>query len=130
MRPASMVIGEIRAKDPAEMRLVDDDHVIQTLATHGPNEAFDVGVLPRAPGTRHDLGDVQAGDPPTHSVVVDAIPVSQQPPWGRVLGKGLDQLLGGPRGCRPLGAVDMHDATTVVREHDEDEQQSPRQRTR
>src|SRR5262245_48175544 len=73
MRSAPMVIGEIRAKDPTEMRLVEHDHVIETLATHRSNHAFNVGVLPRTAWARHDLGDPKAGDPAAHRLVIDAI---------------------------------------------------------
>jgi hypothetical protein len=34
--------------------------------------------------TRHDLGDPKARDPAAHRLVVDAIPVSQQPARGGV----------------------------------------------
>ena len=47
---------------------------------------------------------------------------------GTVFGERLDQLLGRPRGGRTRGAVDMRDATSVVGEHDKDEQQPARQR--
>jgi hypothetical protein len=50
-----MVVGEIRAKQAAEMPVVEDDHVVQTLAAHGADHALDVGILPRAERTRHDL---------------------------------------------------------------------------
>ncbi len=54
------------------------------------------GILLRAERTRHDLGDPEAGNPPTHLIVVDAVQVSQQPSGSGVLGEGVDQLLGGP----------------------------------
>ena len=49
MRPTPMVIGEVGAEETTEMRLVDDDHVIQTLATHGADQTLDVGILPGTP---------------------------------------------------------------------------------
>ena len=36
MCAAPMVVGEIRAKHAAEMPVVEDDHVVQTLAANGP----------------------------------------------------------------------------------------------
>src|SRR6185295_2676610 len=88
VRAAPMVIGEIRSQDPAEMSAIEDDHVIQTLAANGPDDALDVRTLPRLERTRDAFGDAKTGDPPTHGVVVDGVPVSQQPPWGRVLREG------------------------------------------
>ena len=85
-------------------------------------------ILPRAERTRHDLGDAEAGDPPTYVIVVDAVPVSQQPAGSGVLGEGFDQLLGGPRGGGVLRDVDVHDAAAVVRHQDEHEEHAARQR--
>jgi len=70
------------------MPVVEDDHVVQTLAANGADHALHIGILPRTKRTRYDLGDAEAGDPPTHLFVVDAVPVSQQPSgersrWGR-----------------------------------------------
>jgi hypothetical protein len=81
-----MVVGEIRAKHAAEMPLVEDDHMVQTLAANGADHALHVGILLWAKRTRHDLGDAEASDPPTHLVVVDAVPVSQQPSGSGVTG--------------------------------------------
>src|SRR6266436_4822006 len=88
MRAAPMVVGEIRAKHAAEMPVVEDDHLVQTLAANRADHALHVGILPGAERTRHDLGDAEAGDPPTHLIVVDAVPVSQQIPRSGVLGEG------------------------------------------
>jgi hypothetical protein len=91
-----------------------------------PNHALHVGILPRTERTRYDLGDAEASDPPTHLFVVDAIPVSQQIPRSGVLREGVDQLLGGPRGGRVLGDVDVDDAAAVVRNQNEDEEHAAR----
>ena len=38
-------IRDVRSKHP-EMSLIEDDDVVQTLATDGPDDAFDAGILP------------------------------------------------------------------------------------
>ena len=86
-----------------------------------------VGILPRAERTRHDLGDAEAGDPPPHLLVVDAVPVSQKPSGSGVLREGVDQLLGGPRRGGVLGHVDVHDAAAVMRDQHEHEEHAARQ---
>ena len=58
------------------MPVIEDDHVVQTFAANGANHALHVGILPRAERARHDLGDAEAGDPPTHLIIEDAVPVS------------------------------------------------------
>ena len=47
MRPGAIVVPGVRGKDPAELPLVEDDHVVQALSTQGANESLRVGVLPR-----------------------------------------------------------------------------------
>ena len=47
MRSRAVVIRDVRAKDPPEMPLVEDDDVVETLAPDRPNDAFDVRILPR-----------------------------------------------------------------------------------
>jgi len=42
-------IREITTEDPFEMALVEDNHVIQALSADATNDAFDIGILPRAP---------------------------------------------------------------------------------
>jgi hypothetical protein len=86
--------------------LIEDDHVVQTLAPNGSDHALDVGILPWTERARHDLGDPKAGDPLAHAVVVDAVPVSEQSSWCGVIGERLDELLGGPGGGRMVGAID------------------------
>ena len=46
MRSRAVVVHDVGAKHPAEMPLVDDDDVIQTLAAHWRDDAFDVRILP------------------------------------------------------------------------------------
>src|SRR5215475_2182280 len=57
-----MVIAEIVGEDAAEVSLVEDEHVIQTLAPDRAGEPFREGVLPRALRRREDLLDAQALD--------------------------------------------------------------------
>ena len=41
------IVGFSATRDSSEMSLVEDDHVVQTLAADRPYDAFDVGILPR-----------------------------------------------------------------------------------
>ena len=79
------------------MPLAKYDHMIQTLAANGSDDALDVGILPRLERTRDDLGDAKTRDPPTHGVIVDAVMIAEEPTWGGVIRKRLDQLLGEAR---------------------------------
>jgi hypothetical protein len=55
-----MVIREVSSQDSAEVPLVEDDDVIQTLASDGADEALRKGVLPWAVRRRQDFTDPHA----------------------------------------------------------------------
>ena len=42
-----MIVGQVSCEGAPEMRLIQDDHVIETLAPNGSDQTFDVGILPR-----------------------------------------------------------------------------------
>lgn len=47
MRPHSMVVVGVRGEDAAQMAVVEDHDLIETLATNRTDHALDVSVLPR-----------------------------------------------------------------------------------
>ena len=91
-----VVIRRVSASVRREMRLVKDDDVIETLAPNGSDHAFDIRVLPRTRWRRDDFIDAHAGDSTSEEVAIDGISIPQEPEWGGVLGKRLDELLGRP----------------------------------
>src|SRR5262245_1977001 len=76
MRAAPMIIADIGRKNPSEMRLIDDDDVIEALASDRSDQPFDVGVLPRTGRSRDDVRDADASYAPSELLAVDAIAVS------------------------------------------------------
>src|ERR1700682_5102273 len=50
-----VVIVHVRCKDVAQMALVEDDDLIQALATNRTDHALEVRVLPRGAWCREDL---------------------------------------------------------------------------
>ena len=47
MRAGAIVVPPVVRKDSAEMPLVEDDYVVQTLSAQGANESLRIGILPR-----------------------------------------------------------------------------------
>ena len=45
VRSRVLVVRDVRSKHTPEMSLIEDDDVVKTLATDGPDDAFDVGIL-------------------------------------------------------------------------------------
>src|SRR6266851_5949694 len=46
MRPGKMVIIEVTCEDLAQMALVEDEEVVQTLAAYRTDDPLDVSILP------------------------------------------------------------------------------------
>ena len=53
---ALIVIG-VRDQDPAQVSLVNHDHVVKTLAANRADDALDAGILPGRAWRRNDLCD-------------------------------------------------------------------------
>ena len=50
--PRVVIRGKVSGERAPEMRLVEDDHVVETLAANGSDQALDIGILPRAQWAR------------------------------------------------------------------------------
>ena len=122
VRSASMIVLTVGREDASEMRLVDDNYVIETLSSDRADQAFDARILPRTRRRGDDFDDAHARESALEDVAVDAVSISVQPAGRRVVRKSVDDLLSGPRGRWMIRDVDMHDAPSMMRQHDEDEQ--------
>ena len=54
VRARPLVVRDVGPKDSTKMPLIDDDDVVQTLATDRADDAFDVGILPGRARCRAD----------------------------------------------------------------------------
>jgi hypothetical protein len=117
-----VVVGEVVSQQATQVRVVQHHDVVEALAAQGPDEAFHVRILPRRPRRRldfvdpHGLGSTREHDP------VDRIAVAQEVARGRLPGERLHELLGRPLSRGGVGDVDADDASPVVRQDHEDEQ--------
>ena len=92
-----VVVGHIRAKDPFEVTLIEDDDMIETLAADGANQTLHVGRLPRRVWGDAYILAAEAAHPAAEAFAVDGIAVAQQVPGCRLPREGLYRLLGGAR---------------------------------
>jgi len=102
------------------MALTENDDVVETLPPYGCHEAFSIWILPRGPRCGEDLLDPQALDATAELVAENAVAVADHERRRRILGEGLNDLLGGPGRCRGVGDVEMEDAASVVGQDEED----------
>jgi hypothetical protein len=97
--------------------------MIEPPAPDGSNEAFDVGVLPRRARRRQDFLNANR----LH-VIERMIPIAKEKTRQLIPGKCVTKLLRGPRSRRMFRHGDMHDASTIMSEEHQDEQQPARRR--
>ena len=124
----TVVVDEVVAQQATQVGLVQHHDVVEALAAQGADEAFHVRILPRRPRRRLDFVDPHGLDSAREHDPVDRIAVAQEVSRGGLPGERLHELLGRPLGRGGVGDVDVDDASPVVRQDHEDEQdleQSP-----
>jgi hypothetical protein len=118
MGPTSVVIHAVRRKQPAQVCLTEDADVIKALSPNRADHPFCVGILPWTRWAGEQFCDSHSRHTSTKRVAVDAVPISEQPTWCRVVRERLDDLLSSPVRRRMLGDIDMDDAPALVGQED------------
>ena len=104
------------------MALAENDDMIQALAPDRIDQALGERILPGAVRRREDFLDPHALHPVPEVLAVDPVTVAQEIGGRGVIRERLHDLLGGPVGGGVLGHVEVDDASAMVREHDENEE--------
>lgn len=91
-----VVVGRVAPEDPHEVPFTENDDVVEALPPDRPDQALAERILPRRAWSRDDLLDAHRLDAPGKAVVEDAVAVTQQETRCGFVGKGLDDLQGGP----------------------------------
>jgi hypothetical protein len=91
VRPRPVVVTEITGDDPSEVGGVQDDDVVEALATNGTDQTLDVGALPGGVGRREHLGEAKSSHALPEGRAIDGVAIPQQVARRRVPGKGLKQ---------------------------------------
>jgi hypothetical protein len=116
------VIGEVAGQDAMEVSLVDDEHVIQTLAADRADAPRGERVLPWTLRRRANLLDPHAVQAMEELLTVDPVTIPEEICRRGLLRERFDKLLSRPGGGGMLGDVEVDDAPAVVSEQDEDEE--------
>jgi hypothetical protein len=117
-----VIVREIAGQDAVQVAFAQDEDVIQTFAPDRANEPLREGVLPRALGRGQHVPDSDALHAVPKRVTVDAVPIAEEVGWRGVVRERLHNLLGGPARGGTLGDVEVDDTSSIVGEHDEDEE--------
>ena len=119
MSPAGMIVVDVLSQDSPEVSLVEDDHVVETLAPNASNQPFDVRILPRRARRRPNLVDADSCDALAEVPIIDSISLSQHEARSTLPGKGIDNLLGGPLCRRAVCGIEVSDPSPIVTKNDE-----------
>ena len=102
VRSAPMIVPAVGREDAPEMRLVDDDHVIETLSSDRADQAFDIRILAMDSPARRRLRRCPCQPVGAGRRRRRRVSISVQPTRRRIVWKGVDHLLSGPAGRRML----------------------------
>src|SRR5215510_10662157 len=109
-----MIIIEALRQGFPEVPGAQNQIMVQTLPANGTDQALSVRVLPRALRRGQHLCHAQCGDWGTDFDSVNAVPVAEKESGCVAIGKGFDNLLGGPGGGRMLGDGQVQYLATAV----------------
>ena len=117
--PGVVEVPDIRAEDAPQVRLAQDEDMVQALAPHAAEEALAGRVLPgRAIGRAH-LRDARCRGHKREGRPVLAVAIADEVARPLAERRGLAQLLGDSGVRRVTRGTDMHHATGPGRDHDE-----------
>jgi len=100
--------------------------VIQAFAPDRADDPFGIGVLPRRPRGCENLIDPQGLEPRAEGGTIGSIAIPDQPARRGIPWKILPDLLGRPCGGGIRGDAEMHDATALMMQDNEHEQETER----
>src|SRR4030081_2176109 len=97
MRSDAVVIVSIRLQNPAQMRLAQDNHMIDALAPDRSDQPFGKAILPRRAWCSGLVPDAHGTQSARDDNAVDSIPISDHIARSHLPGKRLGYLT-----CNPL----------------------------
>ena len=118
-----VVVRQLPRQDARQADFIDDDHLIEALASNRADDPLRERVLPRGARRGEHLMDPHSGRRGS-DLSERMITIAHEIPRDFVPRKRLAELLGGPRRRRVGGDRDVHDTATLVRQDDQHEEQS------
>src|SRR5215470_14950591 len=81
MRAPVVEIADIFGQDPLQMALIEDEHVIQAVASHGPDPALGYGIGSRRSEWCANLGNTNIAHPTMECGAVTAVAIMNEKSW-------------------------------------------------
>src|ERR1700676_1186657 len=101
-----VIVTSIGSQDPAQMRLTENDDMIQALAADRPDQPFGKAILPRRGWCGRLVPDAHGAQSARDDGTIDAIPIADEVVRSLFPRKGLRYLTCNPFGSRICGDVD------------------------
>ena len=122
VQPRTMVIIQIRSNRSPQGGFVENDHVIQAFAADRTDHTLNIRALPGRTRRTEDLSNVHGVELLLKGISINSIAITQQITRCSIVGKGFNDLLGGPFGAGVSRHVEVNDTAPVVADDDEDKQ--------
>ena len=91
-----MIVVEVSSENPQQVLFIENDEMIEALATDRSDDSLDVRILPGTLPGGDDLLYAQIRHAAAEVAAVDPVAIPQKEPGSLVPGKGFDDLLCGP----------------------------------
>ena len=106
---------EIRIQDAAQRRLVEHDEVVEAFAPDRPDQALNVGALPRRSRRGEHFANIQVLERRPEGVPINRIAITQEIARGAIPGESLSDLTRGPFRSRVCCDVEMEETAPISR---------------
>src|SRR5712672_220975 len=114
-----VVVTSIESQDPAQMRLTENDDMIQALAADRPDQPFGKAILPRRSWCGRLVPDAHGAQSACDDGAINAIPIANQVSWGPVPRESLRDLTCNPFRRRICCDVNPDEVSAVKSNDDE-----------
>ena len=114
-----MIVTCIAGENALQMKLTQDDYMIQAFSSDRANHSLSIRILPRRLCCSFDIFDVKGGDLTAKLGSIDGIAIAKEVSRGLTQSAGLQQLPCGPHGCRVVCEVEMQNLSPVVPQDDQ-----------
>src|SRR3979409_1127976 len=124
MRPEIVVIGAIGLEDLTQVGLAKDHDVIQAFSTDRANQPLRMPILPGWPRRNRVIPDAHRRQTLGYGMAVGSVAVAYEMGGRTIPWEGFGNLPRDPFRCRMVGDAQRDQASPLMPQNDQDEQQS------
>src|SRR6516225_12268411 len=103
-----MIIAKVTFENPAQMFVMEHNHVTEALTTYASDHPLDVRFLPRTARGRPHFPNAHSLNSVLEVLPINSIPITNQIAWRLIFRKGFDYLLRRPSRRRVFGDIEVN----------------------